>query len=384
MRFEFASADRIVFGEGTAGEIPSAAARLGRRAVVITGSGTVRAPGLLDGLKSEGIETQTVEAVGEPTVDTVNRITSAAREFDADLAIAVGGGSVIDTGKAVAAMLTNPGAVEDYLEVVGQGKPLIEWPMPCIAVPTTAGTGAEVTRNSVLGVPGEGVKVSMRSPLMLPDLAVIDPELTYDMPPELTASTGLDALTQLLEAFVSHEANPLTDGICREGLAHAVRALPQVYRRSGDKQARREMALASLFGGLALANARLGAVHGFAGPLGGMIEAPHGAICARLLPFVTKTNISALAERAPESAALERYREIARLATGEPDAEEEQLVEWLEELTTEMRTQGLSRWGLKPEMLPDAVTRAQRASSMKGNPLELSERELTEILERAL
>lgn len=210
------------------------------------------------------------------------------------MVIGLGGGSVLDAGKAIAALVTNLGNVFDYLEVIGKGQPLVNAPLPFIAIPTTAGTGTEVTRNAVLGSPAHGVKVSLRSPMMLPSLAIVDPELTYGLPPEITASSGLDALTQLIEPFVSVKANPMTDAICREGIRHAAKSLRTVYHNGADASAREGMSLASLFGGLALANAALGAVHGFAGPLGGMLNAPHGAICAKLLPLVMEVNIKVL------------------------------------------------------------------------------------------
>ncbi len=239
---------------------------------------------------------------------------------EADLVVGMGGGSVIDAAKAIAALLTNPGDPLDYLEVIGRGLPLANACAPMMAIPTTAGTGAEVTRNAVLASPAHRVKVSLRSASMLPDVAIVDPELTLSMPPAVTAATGLDALTQCLEPFVSHLATPLTDGFCREGLARAARSLRRAYHHGSDVAARRDMALASLCGGLALANAKLGAVHGFAGPIGGMFDAPHGAVCARLLPLVMTANVRALEERSPNSPALVRYAEVAKIVTGDADA----------------------------------------------------------------
>jgi alcohol dehydrogenase class IV len=230
--------------------------------------------------------------------------------------IGLGGGSVLDAAKAIAALMTNGGHPLDYLEVVGRGQALRVPAAAMIAIPTTAGTGTEVTRNAVLGSPEHHVKVSLRSPLMLPRLALVDPELTYDLPPALTASTGLDALTQLLEPFVSHQGNPMTDALCREGLRRAAQALPRVFANGQDRAAREDMALASLFGGLALANAKLGAVHGLAAPIGGMFPAPHGAVCAALLPHVMAINVRALRDRQPDAEALRRYDQAAQLLTG--------------------------------------------------------------------
>src|SRR5208282_5705063 len=227
-----------------------------------------------------------------------------------------GGGSAIDAAKAIAAMLTNKGELLDYVEIIGRGKPLTQPSAPFIAVPTTAGTGSEVTRNAVLASPEHRVKVSLRSPLMLPRVAVVDPELTYALPPAITASTGLDALTQLIEPFVCARANPMVDALCIEGIRRAARSLREVVHQNPGKSAREDMALASLFGGIALANAGLGAVHGFAGPMGGMFAAPHGALCAALLPGVMAANVAALRRRQPGGEGLRRYDEIARLLTG--------------------------------------------------------------------
>jgi len=267
MRFEFVTATRIVFGQGTSSEVAPISARLGKRAFVVTGRTADRVKPLLEGLSKLAIDCVTFGVPGEPTTTILKAATGKARQSRSDLVISVGGGSAIDSGKAIAAMLTNDGELEDYLEVVGRGKPLVNKSASHIAVPTTAGTGAEVTRNAVLGVPEHRVKVSMRSEWMLPSLAVVDPELTYSMPPALTASTGLDAMTQLMEAYVSNKANPLTDAICREGLERAGRSLRDAYEDGSNAAAREDMSLASLFSGLALANAGLGAVHGLAGPL---------------------------------------------------------------------------------------------------------------------
>jgi len=250
-------------------------------------------------------------------------------------------------------------------------------------VPTTAGTGAEVTRNAVLDSPAHKVKVSMRSPFMLPRLALVDPELTYSMPPALTAATGLDALTQLLEAFVSRNANPLTDGVCREGLQRVARSLYGAFANGNDRQAREDMCLASLCGGLALANARLGAVHGIAGPFGGTFRAPHGAVCGRLLPLVAAANIKALRERDPNAAALGRFRDAARIFTGDTGATAEAGAAWLQALCGRLETPALSTYGFASEHAPDLIAHAMRSSSMKGNPIDLTARELERILKQA-
>jgi alcohol dehydrogenase class IV len=280
-------------------------------------------------------------------------------------------------------MLTNNGKLEDYLEVVGAGKPLLRSPAPHIAIPTTAGTGAEVTRNAVLGVPEHRVKVSMRSLFMLPRLAIVDPELTHSLPPALTATTGLDALTQLVEAYVSDKASPLTDGICREGIRRAGHSLRRAFENGDDDDAREDMAMASLFSGLGLANAKLGAVHGFASPLGGMLGAPHGALCARLLPFVMETNVQALRRREARSPALARYDEVAQLLTGKPAAKAIDGVIWVQQLCSALKIPSLAQLGFKEQDFATIVAKARKSSSMKGNPVVLTDDELVEIIRRA-
>jgi len=383
MRFEFVTATRIVFGPGTSSEVAPISARLGKRAFVVTGRTADRVKALLESLRKLAIDYVTFSVPGEPTTTMLKTAIEKARQARSDLVISVGGGSVIDAGKAIAAMLTNSGQLEDYLEVVGLGKPISEKPAVHIAIPTTAGTGAEVTRNAVLGVPEHRVKVSMRSQWMLPSLAVVDPELTYSMPPSLTASTGLDALTQLMEAYVCNKANPLTDAICREGLERAGRSLRNAYEDGSNATAREDMSLASLFSGLALANAGLGAVHGLAGPLGGMTSAAHGVICARLLPYVAQANARALKSRAADSLALTRYDEIAHVLTGKATSLAADVVAWLQHLCAEWKVPPLARFGLKEQDFPAVVEKAKKSSSMKGNPIELTDDELIEILENA-
>jgi alcohol dehydrogenase class IV len=384
MRFEFATATRILFGTGTLREVGPIAAEMGSRSLVVTGRTVTRAKPLLDALTAQGIETITFSVAGEPTTEVVRLGTQRAREANCDLVIGFGGGSALDTGKAIAALLTNSGDLDDYLEVIGRGQPLTRPSASCIAIPTTAGTGAEVTRNAVLLSPEHRVKVSLRSPLMLPRLALIDPALTHSMPPEVTASTGLDALTQVMEPYVSNRANPLTDALCQEGMQRGARSLRRAYEHSDDAAAREDMALTSLFGGLALANAKLGAVHGFAGPIGGMFPGPHGAVCACLLPHVMAINVRALQERTPESQALHRYDEIARLLTGNKKATADDGVAWVGELCRALRIPSLAAYGMTEDDFPLLIEKTSVSSSMKGNPIQLTPDEMREILHRAL
>ena len=380
--FEFATSNRIIFGAGKLHELGNLIEGQPTRALFVHGRSPDAVPRVRDMLFSSGIAFTEFQTYGEPTTELMQQGVKAV--MNSDLVIGLGGGSIIDTGKAIAALATNPGDVFDYLEVIGRGKPLIHAPLPYIAIPTTAGTGAEVTRNAVLESREHNVKVSLRSPLMLPRVALVDPELTYSLPPDITASSGLDALTQLVEPFVSVKANPLTDAICREGIRYAARSLRRAYQNGADQEARAGMSIASLFGGLALANAALGAVHGFAGPLGGMLHAPHGALCARLLPLVMEANIKALESRQPRHPALPRYEEIARILTGDQAATAADGVRWASELVDELNIPRLSDFRMKPEDFSAAVEKTQKASSFKGNPIVLTAEELTVILERAL
>jgi alcohol dehydrogenase class IV len=380
--FEFATANRIIFGAGKLDELGKLVNGRAKRLLIVRGGSSDAIPRVREMLRVPTLSVTEFQVHREPTVDMVREGVRAAQ--DCDMVIGVGGGSALDAGKAIAALVTNPGDVFDYLEVIGKGQPLLNPPLASVAIPTTAGTGAEVTRNAVLESPDQNIKVSLRSPLMLPRVALVDPELMYHLPPEITATSGLDALTQLIEPFVSIKATPMTDALCREGLTHAGRSLRRAYDNGADKEAREGMALASLFGGLALANAALGAVHGFAGPLGGMLHAPHGALCARLLPLVMEANIRALETRQPEHPALHRYGEIAQILTGEKDAIAPQGARWTSQLVDDLKIPRLSAFEMSSEDFPEAVHKTQKANSFKGNPIVLDEKELTTILEQAL
>lgn len=384
VRFEFATATQIIFGPGTLKEIGAIASGLGRRALVVTGFQGAEIERLSGLLQSGGVDCHWFSVSGEPSVQRVLEGVQAARESGCDFLIGFGGGSALDTTKAVAALLTNPGDPLDYLEVVGRGQSLKAPPAPFIAIPTTAGTGSEVTRNAVLAVPDKQVKVSLRSPLLLAKAALVDPELTYSLPPAVTASTGMDALAQVIEPYVSRRANPLTDLYCREGIARAARSLLRAYQNGSDAAAREDMAFASLMGGLSLANAGLGAVHGFAGPIGGMFGAPHGAVCAALLPPVVMVNARALAQREPDNLALPRYVEVARQVTGFPHAGVVELSGWLDDLRLALHIPPLRAYGIQESDLTSLVEKSAVASSMKANPLALTHAELREILEMAL
>jgi len=382
--FEFYAPGRIIFGLGSISRLAELAAGLGRRALVahspgLDVDGLVKAP-----LSQVGVDSFILSVLGEPTLESVDLAVQYSRSHSCDCVISLGGGSAIDTGKAVSVLHVNPGQVLDYLEVVGSGKSIQLPGLPHIAVPTTSGTGAEATRNAVIGVPQKSVKVSLRSPYLFPSIALVDPQLTLSLLPRVTASTGLDALTQLMEAYISNKANPFSDAFCRAGLKCISRSLRQAFRHGEDLEARQDMSLAALMSGLALANARLGLVHGFAGVIGGMFNAPHGAICAALLPGVMEANVEALRDAGSSQPALDRYLEISRLLTGDPAVGEDDGTEWVRQLCKELSILPLSSFGISSSIFPEIVEKALRASSTQGNPVVLPDDRLFRILEQAL
>ncbi len=381
-QFEFSTAARIVFGAGSIRGLGLAAAGLGRRALLITGKSARHAAKVEEILSSSEVVCHRFQVASEPTVEDVRQAAASAKLNQCNLVIGLGGGSVMDAAKATAGMLTNEGDLLDYLEVIGGAQPLKHPGAPCLTIPTTAGTGTEVTRNAVLASPQHRFKVSLRSSLILPRLALVDPELTYDLPPSITATSGLDALTQLIEAYVSHRANPLTDGFCLEGLKRAAVSLRTAYQ-APSPAARADMAMAALLSGLALANAGLGVIHGFAAPLGGTYSAAHGALCAAVLPWGMRINVRALRERDAENIALVRYTEVARLLTGESSAAAEDGVSWVSDLCNALAVAPLRHLGVRKEDFPALVDKASSASSMKANPILLHREELLEILEKA-
>jgi alcohol dehydrogenase class IV len=379
VRWEFGTANRILFGPGAAADLPGLAQATGKRPLVVTGADPARHASVLAAIDGPRFSVR-----GEPTVDAARSGAAAFRDSACDFVLALGGGSVLDAGKAIAILAPNSGEPLDYLEVVGQGKAFEKPAVPVVAVPTTAGTGAEVTRNAVLGSPEHHLKASLRHASMLPRLALVDPELTYSLPPAQTAATGLDALTQLIEPYVSHRANPLTDVLCLEGIRLVLRSLYKAYENGSDAEARRNMSQAALFGGMALANAGLGVVHGFAAPIGGMFTAAHGAVCAALLPHGMRTNVIALRSRAPRHASVERYRRVASELTGRADATAEEGIHVVAQLCEAVSVAPLRTYGLTEDHLEELCEKAASASSMKANPISLTPAELRQTLVAAL
>jgi len=383
MTFEFATAGRVIFGRGTVTQLPALAREFGERAMVVTGSNPQRHEDLIQRLTENGLAIVRFPIHGEPTTQAIERGVEIARAENVDLLIGLGGGSVVDAAKAIAAMATQPGNLFDHLEVIGRGQPLTHRPLPHLAVPTTAGTGAEVTRNAVLASPEHRLKVSLRHHSMLPTVALVDPALARDCPPPVTAASGMDALVQCLEAYVSRKAQPMTDALCLEGIRRAVRSLEAAVHDGHDLDAREDLALAALFSGMALANAGLGAVHGFAAPIGGQFHAPHGAVCAALLAPVWAANLNKLRAMG-DPAALARFEAIPRLLpTGSPALDADDAVAFFQHLADRLGIPRLRHYGLHETHFPDLAQKAAASSSMRGNPVELDQEELVGILREA-
>jgi alcohol dehydrogenase class IV len=383
-RFELALPADVRFGGGRVGEVPSALVALGAgRVLIVTGRSTVRAEPIRLALTAAGVSSVVVGVEGEPSVEVVRDTVALLADEGCDAVLGFGGGSALDVGKAAAVLARTRADPLDHLEVVGAGRPIVHAGVPFVAVPTTAGTGSEVTRNSV--VSSGGVKASLRSPLMLPKVAVVDPDLLSGLPRPTIAHSGMDALSQLIEPLLSQRANPFTDALALDGVRRSARSLRRAAQEGmNDPGVREDLALASLFGGLCLANSGLGAVHGLAGAIGARLSAPHGAVCAAVLAVTIDVNLRALRDRAPDHPALSRLTEVATVLTGEPEARPEDAISWLDDLTTALAIPGLAGYGLQEPEVAAVVAAAQRASSMRANPIPLTDAEVGEIVTRSL
>lgn len=382
-KFEFMTAAKVIYEENGLANIATYAKGYGEKAMIVTGKRTTQGEEIKRHLEKAGLQGFLFQVISEPSLEEMEEGILAFRKEAADFVIACGGGSVLDAGKTLAAMANNEGTLLSYLEVIGEGKALFHPSCPMIAIPTTAGTGAEVTKNAVITSPVHGVKVSLRSPYMIPELVLLDPRLTLSMPKEVTASTGLDALTQVIEPFVSHMANPITDAFCREGMRLCSHSLREAFDHGENVKAREDMLLASFFGGMALANAKLGVVHGFAGVIGGMYGIPHGVVCAGLLPHSMVTNVKALKERGEDPTVLKRYEEVAKILTGDTHATIDQGMAWIMDLSSHLAIPKFSSYGIDEKDYDLIVEKSMKASSMKGNPIELTKEELRALLKMA-
>lgn len=368
---------RIRFGRGEAAAAVAEIAAIGRRLLVVHGRDPARADWLIRALAGQGVAVVGHSCPAEPDLPMLEAALAAARAARVEGVVSLGGGAAIDLGKAVAALTPAPGDPLDHLEVVGRGRPLAADPLPFVAIPTTAGTGAEVTANAVIGVPEHRRKVSLRDDRMIAALAVVDPALTDHCPHAVTLAAGLDAITQLIEPYLCTRANPYTDALCRAAIPGALAALRRLMAAE-DEASRDRLAWASLAGGLALANAGLGAVHGLAGVIGGMTGAAHGAICGALLPHVLRANRAALA---PDSPQLARFDEVAgwlAASFGGPDG-----AAALEAWMYGAGLPRLSRLGLAPADHAAVAAAAAQSSSMRANPAPLGPAALVAILQGA-
>jgi|WetSurSiteA1Bulk_404760.scaffolds.fasta_scaffold00062_14 alcohol dehydrogenase class IV len=384
MQFEFLSITRIIFGSGKLNSIAEIAKEFGNKAFILYGCPKTISDRLNNLLNIHGYSCLSIKIAQEPTIDLIRYLVEAAKQFSPDLVIGIGGGSALDSAKAAAIFLSNPGEITDYLEIIGKGKPILSPSVPIITIPTTSGTGAEVTKNAVIASPHHSLKISLRSPNLFPKVALIDPELTIILPPEITAFTGMDALTQLIEPFTCNLPNPITDALCYEGIQRIRQSIYQAFDNGKDIQARENMSLASLFSGLALANAKLGAVHGLAGPIGGEISAPHGAICACLLPLVMEENLKALQARTPDHPTLDRFGTIGKILCNHSSATAQDGLDWIRKFNLQAKIPQLSAFGLTEEMSNIIIEKAIHSSSMKGNPITLTDIELRNILQKSL
>jgi len=351
--------------------------------LVVTGRSPSRSDGVRAALTEADISSMVFPVAAEPSIERVRTAVELLAETGCDAVLGFGGGSALDVAKAAAVLATSGKDPLEHLEVIGAGRPIESPGLPCVAVPTTAGTGSEVTRNSVLS--GAGVKASLRSPLLLPRVALVDPDLLVGVPRPTVAASGMDALSQLIEPLLSQRANPFTDALAREGIRRSARSLRRAYQEGmEDAGVREDLALASLFSGMCLANSGLGAVHGLAAAAGARLSAPHGAVCAAVLAAAMEINLQALHDRAPEHPALHRMVELATLLTGRPEATPEDAIAWLQDLTAALTIPGLARYGLDEAGIEAVVAAAQKASSMRGNPIELRDEEVREIVARSL
>ena len=389
--FDFFSVARVSFGRGIFDRVGELVGSFGHTAMVVTNAGQPGDGGLVDRLAEllaeANVPMHSYRQRGEPSVEHVEKALEVARRASCDVVIGLGGGSAIDAAKAVAGLLTNGGSPLDYMEVIGKGQKITKPSAPWIAAPTTAGTGAEVTRNAVIGCPEKRFKASLRSEHLLPRIAVVDPELGVNVRPEITARSGMDALCQLIESYTSNKAQPITDALALKGVALAAPALPRAFANGSDLDAREDMAMAALLSGITLANVGLGAVHGFAAPACANYPIPHGSLCAVLLSHVVSANATALKAESAEHPCLQKYEAIGRALTADENLRGPSAIDagisFLSDLVDRLNIAGLRDFGFKPDGFAELVGLARKSSSMRYNPTVLSDEVLLEILQKA-
>jgi alcohol dehydrogenase class IV len=386
--FAFATTPQLHFGRGKLSVLAAAAKGMGSEVLLVTGDhsflSSSHAPNLLNQLHAEGLTVEQYRIDGEPSPEMIDEAVKLFSSYVPDLVVAIGGGSVLDAGKAISAMLPLNEPVKNYLEGVGVKATHPGVKVPFIAVPTTAGTGSEATKNAVISETGpKGYKRSLRHDNFVPDLAIVDPELTLTCPTSVTATSGMDAFTQLLESYLSTASNPLTDILATKGLKCISRSLLKAYREGGDIEARTDMSLAAHLSGITLANAGLGLVHGFASSVGGYFDVPHGVICSALMSPANKLTVRKLRREQNNAEALEKYAAVGRIFSGHENKSDEYYADFLlsliDSLTSEMNIPKLSGYGVKPEDFEKII----RATDNKNNPATLNAEEMKEVLHAA-
>ena len=391
MQFEFLPTPRIFFGPKQFQKIGLLVKEFGSRLLVVASGSALNSPEtretLTVSISKHNIEFDTFLIKGEPTIELIDLGVQRAEEFKPNVIIGLGGGSAVDASKAIAGLLINGGSARDYMEVIGKGSVITQPSLPIIAVPTTAGTGSEVTKNAVILAKEEKFKASIRSSYLVPKIAIIDPRLMVTVPPSVTATCGMDALTQLIEAYTSNKSQPLTDAFALLGVEKASKSLLICYKNGQSLEAREDMALASFLSGVCLANAGLGAVHGFASPMGGL-QIPHGVICSALLAPTIETNIKELTKMDPNNVTLAKYAKLGKIvsrisSTSIPEAHSA-LIDYLKQLTKELNIPTLSEYGMTESDIHIIVEKTKKASSMRYNPIKLGEDSLTNILQRGM
>ncbi|MGD2117552.1 MAG: iron-containing alcohol dehydrogenase [Chromatiales bacterium] len=388
-RFSIARLPRIEFGSGVFARTGEIVAGYGKRVLLVTGAQSFHTSNHWQSLSDQfvrlGLSYESVNIPSEPSPQMVDQAVSDFADADIDVVLGVGGGSALDAAKAIAGLLRVKQSVLDFLEGVGPELPYTGPAVPFIAVPTTAGTGSEATKNAVLSQPGaNGFKKSFRHDKLVAEIAIVDPDLLASCPATIIAANGMDALTQLIESYVSIRANEFTDALGFSGLRAARDGLLALYRSAGqDARAREQMAYASLISGINLAQTGLGSVHGLASPLGAFYPIPHGVVCGTLVAPATRINIDAMLEREPDSVGLERYARVAEVLLqkhfSDRDAALQALVELLHDWTGALHLQRLSEYGVEQAQIDHVVAHA-RGSSMKTNPIVLTDEEIRLIL----
>jgi alcohol dehydrogenase class IV len=386
--FQIAQTPKIFFGNGMLAELPGLTKAYGNDILLVTGAGSFmhskHGEYLQHTFEMTGVHYHHVAVRREPSPEMIDQVVIRYRDANIRLVVAIGGGSAIDAGKAISAMLGKTESVKDFLEGVGT-KDHPGTKVPFIAIPTTSGTGSEATKNAVISEIGPlGFKKSLRHDNLVPDYAIVDPELTLHCPPDVTAASGMDCFTQLLESYLSIKATPITDALAFDALGKIKTALPRVWRMGQDIESRSDMSYAAMISGICLANAGLGAVHGFASSVGGLFNVPHGVVCGTLMASANAVTVKRLKDQNSSNPILLKYAELGKMFIGEEQKSQfyyiDRFIEILAEWTETMNISRLGKYGIKSA----DVAKIVKATDVKNNPVKLSKEDLAEILESRL